>query len=151
MHYVAGFAIHERNNSVVLIQKNRPTYLKDKLCGVGGKVENGETGYEAMCREFIEETGVNAEHYSQNVWTLFAKLQTTRGDLIDCFVIFTDCTLPIRTTTDERVGYHWIDEICNTSDPYHNIVYENLPYLISMARSLNPNTRVKYINIQEIA
>jgi len=56
--YVAGFLFSPDLETVVLIEKQKPAWQKDKYNGIGGKVEEGETCYAAMKREFEEETGV---------------------------------------------------------------------------------------------
>jgi 8-oxo-dGTP diphosphatase len=56
--YVAGFLFSEDESKVVLIEKNKPDFLKGLFNPVGGKKENNETSLEAMIREFKEETGV---------------------------------------------------------------------------------------------
>lgn len=60
IHYVVGFAFTKDRKQVVLIRKGRgPEELRGKLNGVGGKIEARESVYEAMSREFKEETGVD--------------------------------------------------------------------------------------------
>lgn len=53
--YVVGFVFHD--DEVLLIEKNRPSWQRGRLNGVGGHVEPGETFLQAMVREFAEETG----------------------------------------------------------------------------------------------
>lgn len=56
IHYVVGFVIV--GDSVLLQLKNRGgPHLKNKLNGVGGKLEPEETFINAMKREYFEETG----------------------------------------------------------------------------------------------
>jgi len=58
--YVLGFAFDKLRENVVLIEKNRPEWQKDKHNGVGGKVEEIDNSpVHAMVREFKEETGCN--------------------------------------------------------------------------------------------
>lgn len=52
--YVAGFLLDEHDN-VLLIRKKRPAWQAGLLNGIGGKVEPGETPFDAMRREFREE------------------------------------------------------------------------------------------------
>ncbi len=56
---------------VALITKNSPSWQANKLNGIGGKIESGETPSEAMAREFEEETGVIT---SPNEWVKFVVL-----------------------------------------------------------------------------
>tara|TARA_B100000700_G_scaffold331796_1_gene468920 strand:- start:28939 stop:29340 length:402 start_codon:yes stop_codon:yes gene_type:complete len=63
--YVLGFAFNNDLTHVVLIKKNRPDFLKNKLNGVGGKIEPNENIEEAMVREFKEETGIITK---ENEW-----------------------------------------------------------------------------------
>lgn len=55
--YVAGFMFSPDAESVALVRKLKPDWQKDKLNGIGGKIEEGESCLECMCREFQEETG----------------------------------------------------------------------------------------------
>lgn len=59
--YVVGFLFNsitpDVGQKVVLIRKNKPDWQRGKLNGVGGKIEPGENAFNAMVREFEEETG----------------------------------------------------------------------------------------------
>ncbi len=66
-HYVLGFAFEQREElgqgktcHALLIQKERPDWMAGKWNGIGGKVEQGERAYDAMVREFREETGIES-------------------------------------------------------------------------------------------
>lgn len=76
-NYVAGFMLSNDNKRVLLIHKKKPAWQRDKLNAVGGKIEKGETPYEAMKREFFEETGINSRPH---MWDLFCVLS---GHVID--------------------------------------------------------------------
>ncbi len=71
MEYVLGFRFDNIGN-VLLIQKNRPNWQKGRVNGVGGKIEPGENPDDAMCREFIEETGI---HTDTGEWELVSCLE----------------------------------------------------------------------------
>lgn len=58
---VCGLCYCKAANSVTLILKNRPAWQKNRLNGVGGKIEPGETPLAAMVREWREETGHGSE------------------------------------------------------------------------------------------
>ena len=57
--FVVGFAFNMNASFVLLIRKLHPSWQKGHLNGIGGKVEEGETTPEAMCRECEEETGLS--------------------------------------------------------------------------------------------
>lgn len=67
--YVCGFLI-DNQDRVVLVRKSRPSWQAGLLNGVGGKWESGETGCEAMRREFLEETGLDVAGWEEIVWLL---------------------------------------------------------------------------------
>lgn len=50
---------------VALIKKSKPQWQLGKLNGIGGKIEKNETAYQAMIREFEEETGVTCQHWNE--------------------------------------------------------------------------------------
>jgi len=63
-NYVCGFYFDHTFQQVVLIWKNKPAWQMGKLNGVGGKIEKDELPIAAMRREFLEETGI-----LHNEWT----------------------------------------------------------------------------------
>lgn len=96
--YVVGFLFDDIGR-VVLIQKNRPAWQAGKINGVGGKVEPEEFPFDAMIREFQEETGVEFVD-----WDKFAKLESPRSE-IWVYRGFTtaDVVDSVRTMEDEAV------------------------------------------------
>lgn len=57
--YVAGFAFDPSFQQVLLIRKTHPGWQAGKLNGVGGRIEPADANsYQAMAREFAEETGI---------------------------------------------------------------------------------------------
>lgn len=97
--YAVGFAFSPLGDKVVLIRKHRPRWQAGRLNGVGGHVEEGETPFDAMRREFREETGVWVHD-----WTHFATLNCVGG-----IVEFFSSSIDVRrvgTCTDEEVEIH---------------------------------------------
>src|SRR5882672_6915589 len=83
MNYVCGFMMSYDLMQFLLIRKTHPEWQKGKLNGIGGKIERKEvltsndagweswlmeTPFEAMIREFHEETGITT---TRNRWRCF--------------------------------------------------------------------------------
>lgn len=119
----------EDTRRVVLIRKNRPAWMKGRLNGVGGSIEDNESPAEAMAREFKEETGV---HTLPDDWNVFCRLTSTH----DTELFFFSCLMPadpgIRTTTDEIVGDYPIAAIQADCTLEGRNMLPNMPYLILM-------------------
>lgn len=56
--YVCGFFFDRKLKTVILLWKEKPSWQKGKLNGIGGKIEENESPSDAMTREFFEETGL---------------------------------------------------------------------------------------------
>ena len=97
--YVCGFLFSPDRTRVLLIRKRRPAWQAGRLNGVGGKVEPGEAAYEAMCREFREEAGLDGID-----WRLVVVL-TGPGWRGHFFRAFGDPGAG-RATTDESLEIH---------------------------------------------
>lgn len=128
--YVLGFAFDAKKQNVVLIEKQKPEWQKDKYNGVGGKVEPNDLGiHYAMVREFYEETGVVTD---ENQWHLFAKMQFGNdimggGASIYCFRTFDDSIKDCSTCETEVV------EIFSMETVYQYPLMHNLPILLRLA------------------
>lgn len=114
MNYVLGFMFDWNAEHVVLIQKTKPKWQEGLLNGVGGKIEEGETPYEAMVREFEEETGVK-ETFWLNVGLMENTSSTDESNdwqihlfraIVDPAILF-DC----KTTTEEEIKIVNIEQL----------------------------------------
>jgi len=56
----------EKDNSYLMLYRNKKDndYNKEKWIGIGGKIEQGETIEEALCREVKEETNLDLISYT---------------------------------------------------------------------------------------
>ena len=63
--YACGFLFSEDRQRVLLIRKARPAWQAGKLNGIGGKLESGETPYDAQRREFREEAGTDIADWTE--------------------------------------------------------------------------------------
>jgi 8-oxo-dGTP diphosphatase len=95
--YVIGFLFHPDRGTVALINKNKPEWQAGKLNGIGGKLEERETPYLAMVREFEEEAGVEILD-----WKRFARMQGEEWE-VTCFLAFDARVRDIKSMTDEHV------------------------------------------------
>lgn len=103
--YVCGLCFDMEYNNVVLITKNRPSWQKGKLNGVGGKIQRDEFPPHAMAREFYEETGLTVQD-----WT---PICTISGDGYFVF-IYSACAhyaSTAMTKTDEVVRFISVDRL----------------------------------------
>jgi len=122
MNYVVGFLFNLPKDMVVLIKKEKPSWQKGKLNGVGGKIEEGESPLEAMIREFKEETNVDIKD-----WIEFAEMNLNHtGEKV---FFFTACELyqPLTSLTEEQVGWYHINKLD------HQPIIPNLKWLIPLA------------------
>lgn len=148
--YVVGFMMNSSLDFVALIRKERPEWQAGKLNGIGGKVEEGENPYDAMYREFREETGVDV--YTDPAvnphWKLFCILGIgdlgRPGSLGEVYCYWTTGFTPLTSVTDEKVD--WV-EVASLSDRQDTI--PNLRWLVQMARSMSFGEGTEYFDIQE--
>ncbi len=119
MEYVAGFMYSEDETQVALIRKIKPLWQAGSLNGIGGKIERGEFPYDAMVREFEEETG--CKDYK---WSEFCRLS---GDnyVVYFFSSKGDLSL-LESKEEEQVEIH------NIKDIFDLQVIPNLRWLIPL-------------------
>jgi 8-oxo-dGTP diphosphatase len=129
--YSLGFAFDAAGKQVVLIQKNRPSWQRGLLNGVGGHVEAGESSRACMVREFREETGVETAELD---WRRYARLfSLVEGCAFEMhvFSLFDDCIWEVTTKTDEAVRISSVSRVlAGDTDP---AIISNLPWLITAA------------------
>lgn len=132
--YVLGFALSEDKSKILLIKKNRPEWQNGLLNGIGGKVEESDfNNFEAMIREFAEETSIITE---PDDWFFLTDIKGYK-DLsyenfqvsweVSVFYTFTDKIFDAISKTDEEVAVYDID-----LNFIRNNSISNLPWLIGM-------------------
>lgn len=120
--YVAGLLFSEDRRFVALVEKNRPEWQAGKLNAIGGKIEDGEAPYQAMRREFEEETGV--DRYD---WKAFAIL-TGKDFVVHFYAAFSDDVNKVRTMEDEDISLYVVRSVLDNPN-----LIPNLRVLIPLA------------------
>lgn len=118
--YVLGFMFDERKEHFLAIRKTKPKWQAGKLNGVGGKVEINESPFEAMRREFREETGIDCATWSQVAYMTGPDFQ------MYIFSAVGDINKAVQTTEEELYSL----QVKNNLP--HNVI-PNLRYLVPMA------------------
>lgn len=126
MNYVVGLAFNENFSEIILIHKNKgPKSVIGNWNGPGGKVEEKESFFDAMQREFKEETGLLIED-----WILFCVITSYNHDLTIKFYYSNSDITHAKTMESETVykfnvndlpsnvmhNLKWLIPLCN--DPY---------------------------------
>lgn len=96
--YCLGFLFDDRGFQVALILKQKPAWQAGKYNGIGGKVEDTESPFDAMVREFREEAGVLVED-----WYAFAVMDGSDFS-VTCYRAFSSEALAkVRSMEREKV------------------------------------------------
>ena len=101
VRYSMGLAFDEAMNNVVLIEKQKPAFLKGLWNAPGGKIEDGETPLDCMVREFDEETGVYIE--PQKWIEIFEFVNASNEYTLNVFYTVSNDIYSAKTTTNEQV------------------------------------------------
>jgi 8-oxo-dGTP diphosphatase len=142
--YVVGFLLS--GGRVLLIKKQRPEWQRGLLNGIGGKPEPGESPWEAMRREAIEEAGVDVE------WEKFCMLvcrdpSSSVGSIatVHFFMSYDAGAFDFaKTKTDESLERVFIRYL-----PVLPVV-PNVRWLVPMAKSMVLGERAEGFNVTEV-
>ena len=116
--YVVGLVFDASNTKVLLVRKNRPNWQVGKLNGIGGKVEEGETPYEAVVRECEEECGLLLYN-----WLLVDRFTDNDSYEVFFFTIQAENIHKAYTKTDEVVEIFEIASLFSDSFGMDTVVY----------------------------
>jgi 8-oxo-dGTP diphosphatase len=110
--YTVNYLFDDYGSNVALIQKARPSWQAGKWNGIGGKVNEGETPFEATVREFKEETGVE-EFFWKHYATVKGKEPDREGEFtVYYYKAFNTRSLSnVRWITDEVVALHHVNSL----------------------------------------
>ena len=118
--YVVGFLFRNGGDEVALIRKNKPSWQKGLLNGIGGKIEFDEHPLTAMIREFEEEAGP----YIIN-WRCFAVMTLKNGNKI--YFYTSHEIAEVESKTDEEVSWYPVAHLRQYG------VLSNLNWLVPLA------------------
>lgn len=139
--YVCGFMFSLDLRRVALIRKNRPEWQKGKLNGIGGKIEPGESAYDAMAREFLEETGVDERYTWNNVITL----DLARGGSIYIFACASAKIDHLSSVTDELVMVYDVKDLQLLG------TMPNVQWIVPMLLSFTKGEKTGSFAVKEVA
>ena len=127
-NYVLGFAFNEEETHIALIRKNKPEWQKGKLNGIGGKIESEEIAYDAMIREFAEETGIFIYNW-EKFGRIYENNENNNSFQVYLFKSFISNVIlnKLESKTEEIVSILPIKDI-----PY-SVCIPNLSWLIPLA------------------
>jgi 8-oxo-dGTP pyrophosphatase MutT (NUDIX family) len=129
LKYCLNLVFSHDYKKVVLMTKNRgPGFLIGKLCGGGGRIEEGEAKTAAASRETVEEFGL---HVDASEWQAVALSQ---GDNWNMAVFSVACDISrARTMEDEIVSVHQVSDILMASVLEPDTIAPDLAVYISIA------------------
>lgn len=124
--YVLGFAFAPKANAVLLFQKDRPAWQAGRINGVGGKVQPHDPDiYEAMRREFAEETGI---HTRAADWRHYARMECPVWRI----EVFAHYDLPLHEA-QRQAGETETPVTCGIRTLDHPRLLSNIEWLVALA------------------
>lgn len=136
-NYVLGFCFGPDLRQVILIEKQRPSWQKGLLNGLGGGIKNGEEPIDAMCREFKEECGINIPEDMWEEFCIFGpdpanEMTGPEAFTVTCFVAaIPDLTIARKQDEeDEEIFVIAVREIAEPLSSFKPV--PNLRWLIPM-------------------
>jgi len=105
MKYTVGLIFDQDCKNILLLRKNKPSWMIGRLNGIGGKVEGNETALECMIRESKEETTIQDEN-----WQFIGDV-CGPDFLVSWFAIYGQDFSKIDARTDERLINVYVAEM----------------------------------------
>ena len=122
--FTLGFIFDTSLQNVLLIHKERPTWQKGKVNGIGGKYEKEEDSVCCISREVQEETTLTI---APDKWTHVGVIKQGIGDVDVLTTMYSGDAKDAKSTDEEIVRWYGLNQLPE------NIV-NNLEWLILLAR-----------------
>ncbi len=133
-NFCVGFLFSSDLHFISLIEKLKPDWMRGKLNGIGGTIEEGELPSIAMSREFKEETSVEIpEHRWEKYATVYDKVNHVTLHFFKCIDHDNEYCKHVKTVEKEYVQMYNTNDILTHWNTIE--IMPNLRYLIPMATS----------------
>jgi ADP-ribose pyrophosphatase YjhB (NUDIX family) len=128
INYTLGFIFDRTYRSVLLVHKKKPEWQCNKLNGVGGKVERGETLAACISRETREEVCLDIdEAFWVPLGTIVRTKERDRGSVAIFGAQFMGNKRTARRGDHEKIGWYRVGALPTN-------VLSNAHWLIPLAR-----------------
>jgi 8-oxo-dGTP pyrophosphatase MutT (NUDIX family) len=127
--YVVGFLFDPAFERLWLIEKKRPAWQAGLWNGIGGKVEPGESIFDAMAREAREEIDIGDE----TPWTHYVSLQYVEAEIHFFWANGILGFSTARAVTDEEIAQRRVADWLYPDPEGRDRLILNLRFLIPMA------------------
>jgi 8-oxo-dGTP diphosphatase len=107
MDIVICYCIHD--NKILLLRRNKDKTQGHRWTAPGGKIEANETSYDAICREVLEETGLDiTKEKIEDIGKFYVRINTI-DYTIELFKTFLENMPPdIILSQHEHDKYDWV-------------------------------------------
>jgi 8-oxo-dGTP diphosphatase len=127
-----------QRDRLVLIRKNHPDWQKGLMNGVGGHMEENESVWAAMSREFLEEAGVETNPLEWQHKLTIQNRVVQFGYNLHILVAFSNLAYKVDSKTSELISLAHVDQILNDPGARSQLI-PNLNWIIPFL--LDPNIR----------
>lgn len=121
--YSLGFMFSENKEDVLLIKKAHPENQAGRWNGLGGRLEQGESYFDSMVREFQEEAHIETHRED---WTTLGLMQGANFS-VRIFYTFSNDLYRARSTTVEAV------KITPVSDLHKMPLVKGVAWMVPLA------------------
>lgn len=117
--FVSGIALSEFDDGMKMLLLKRTK--GDYWCHVAGKIEENETGWQTIIREFDEETTIKVSQlYNSEYLEQFYDAKSNQLVIIPCFVVLCEHKQKVELNP-EHTDYRWCTlEEAKALAPFHN-------------------------------